>query len=392
MTSFSDGEAGIEMPGLNKKEKKFLKTYASTSNFKQACKAANVKERQGYNIKKALIEKGYIHPRGEVVLLQKSLPIKEIAETRWGPKTEPKWWDSPNIDHDGTWSPIKPSDEPPMGFSRCHLSNSMLGVPVVSEGEMCDLRDSRGFVFGFWVRSDNVETKAYSQYPLEIVFGNSRLKGYYRVGKLGSKTLRFNLEDIYLDPMYYPDPQSIISLFEKRLAKVCSSLEKHGWVFGDAFEFNGGIHFAFPDHIWADYLDRTVKLDDGQVICDHSHGKIEIELENGVTKEGFDAAGILAHAPAHLTALNRRTSELTMEIVDLRAQNEIKDQELLALATRVHNLQSIVEDIYNTQRISTQWSAETLDTMKNLQQTVDLLVQDSKNKLLTKPDEKKGYQ
>ncbi len=309
------------------------------------------------------------------------------AEERYGPISlgSPSWWNDDNVDQDGVWTPSREGDEPPTGFSRCHLANAMLGVPVIIEGDMSDLRDNRGFVYGFWPKTAVKTNERYNQYPLDIHMKGYSVKGYYRVGSLESRTLRFNLGDVWLDPMVYPDHDSIIRLFEKRMAKILALLETHGWVFGDSFTFNGGIHFAFPDHIWGETLDRIVKIDDGQVVADHSHGKLEIEIENGSTPEGLTGAQILAHAPARLLGLSRKTNDLSMEVIDLRSEIRILQDTMVELEAVTRQL---VESSVTANRVSAQQSL----AIAHILETNGQLIKQAQDKTPKfPPEDKEGY-
>ena len=376
-------------------EEKFRECLIQTNSVPKASKHIGVARRTGYDIKDRLIARGEIENVGykSPGLYVENLPPTEeepvYAQERWGPISVPdvpKWWASDDIDNDGVWTPSKPDDQPPEGFSRCHLSNGMMGVPVLIAGDRDDLRDGRGFVYGYWSK-DIVKNDRYTQYPVDIRMKGYRILGYYRVGSLGASTLRFNLENVWLDPILYPDHESIIRLFEKRMGRICALLETHGWKFGDSFEFHGGVHFAFPDHIWGDTLDRIVKLDDGQIIADHSHGKIEVELENGNTPEGLTSAQILGHAPANILGLSRKASELTMEVIDLRS-------DLILVKETLAELRPVIKELAENQLLESQVSAEQARTLAHILQTNGQLSKQVQSSNLPPylSDPKEGYQ
>jgi len=360
----------------------------------EAAKRLGMSRRTGYDVKERLIKRGELKNIGFVspaFYVSEVPPTGEnplYAQERWGPisaPTAPQWWADDNIDRDGVWTSSMEGEEPPQGFSRCHLANAMMGVPVIVEGDMNDLRDNHGFVYGFWPKTMVKTNDRFSQYPLDIRMKGFAVTGYYRIGKLETRTLRFNLGDVWLDPIIYPDQESIIRLFEKRMGRICALLETHGWKFGDSFEFQGGIHFAFPDHIWGDTLDRVVKMDDGQVIADHSHGKIEIELENGNTPEGLTGAQILAHAPANILSLSRKTNEITMEVIDLRS-------ELRVLQETMCELRPIIRELVENQVVSTQVAAEQSKAIAHILETNAQLVKQAQNDVPKFPTEpKEGY-
>ena len=215
-------------------------------------------------------------------------------------------------------------------LSEAHLSGSF-HTAVLQPGDMDDIRDARGFCYGYWSKDVKHPTGS-DEYSADIRIFDTPVILRYRKGNRGSMSVRMNIGRIALDPLRYDSPEQVIDVFVQRAKAVFRILELHDWIFSEEFKLKGNIHFAWPGHPWGDFLDRVYKMADDQIVADHSNGKLEIEIENGETPDGLSNAQILAHAGAHIESLHQQETENSVSIYslqELQRQNQILFQGIL---------------------------------------------------------------
>lgn len=236
-------------------------------------------------------------------------------------------------------------------LSEAHISGTF-SVAVLQEGDREDIRDSRGICYGYWAK-DPKHPNGSVEYTADIRLSPTETKTIlrYRKGNRGSMSLRINPGRIPLDPLLYETPEQVINEFVQRAKAVFKVLRTHGWVFSEEFKLAGKIHFAWPGHPWGDYLDRVYKIDDDQIVADHSNGKLEVEIENGETDDGLSNAQILAHAPAHIEALHQQNDETEVSIFALQEKNR---QMQILMDGILDNIKTVGEIFIEQQRIQSE--------------------------------------
>ncbi|MBR1888686.1 MAG: hypothetical protein IJ810_01855 [Candidatus Methanomethylophilus sp.] len=215
-------------------------------------------------------------------------------------------------------------------LSEAHLSGSFY-TAVLRQGDMEDIRDARGFCYGYWSKDVKHPTGS-DEYSADIRIFDTPVILRYRRGNRGSMSIRMNIGRIALDPLQYDSSEQVIEVFVQRAKAVFDILELHDWSFSEEFKLKGNIHFAWPNHPWGEFLDRVYKMADEQIVADHSNGKLEVEIENGETPDGLSNAQILSHAGAHIEALHQQETDNELSIYSLQAlarENAMLFQQLL---------------------------------------------------------------